>query len=306
MTIAADVLDEVYLYWFGDLKSPEDRPPEQRVTEWFRPTEAIDDHIRATFGRHLDPVRDTEWELEALTRRQQVGLVVLLDQFPRQIDRKTSAAFACDAKALSIAKTLVAGGRERFFPVERPFVYLPFEHSELVADQDFAVQLFAELAVQAPDGSKDGVRSALDYATKHRDIIRKFGRFPHRNAMLGREFDGGRGRVPERWPGILARDCDFAELDHRLDVGVVGDVALQERGMRSERGHEVLGRLEHVLAHGDIGGWRARCAATDAAIDRHAAEALGDAQPCDRRRHVGLQIIGYVENGHPACSDRRC
>ncbi len=196
-----NVLDAVYLYWFGDLKSAADRPSQDRVTEWFRATEEIDNHIRQTFGMYLDPARDEDWQLDRLTRRQQAGLVVLLDQFPRQIHRESGEAFAYDGKALSIAKALVAGGRERFFPFERVFIYLPFEHSEAVADQDFAVQLFAELTVQAPDDLKDGARTILDYATKHRDVIRRFTRFPHRNAVLGREstpdeiefLKGGRG-----------------------------------------------------------------------------------------------------------------
>jgi uncharacterized protein (DUF924 family) len=132
---------------------------------------------------------------------EQVGLVILLDQFPRQIHRDSGDAFAYDAKALSIARRLLAAGPDRFWPVERTFVALPFEHSEDIADQDYAVLLFAAEAVAAPADARDGLRMALDFATKHRDIIRKFGRFPHRNAALGREstpeevefLKGGRG-----------------------------------------------------------------------------------------------------------------
>ena len=127
------------------------------------------------------------WDLSALTRQQQVGLVILLDQFPRQIFRKTGDAFAYDEKARSVARPLTAdSGWRNFLPIERTFIFLPFEHHEDVADQDLSVMYFAALAVEAPEAAKEGGRSALDYATRHRDIVRKFGRFPHRNEMLGR------------------------------------------------------------------------------------------------------------------------
>jgi uncharacterized protein (DUF924 family) len=192
------VLDAVHRYWFGDLAGP---PPQELMDRWFRPTPEVDAHIREAFGKHLDEARATDWNLGALTRQQQIGLVVLLDQFPRQIWRTSGEAFAYDAKARSIARELVDGGVERFHPVERTFLFLPFEHSEDVADQDEGVMLFAAAAVNAPAEAREGARSALDYATKHRDIIRKFGRFPHRNVVLGREstpeelefLKGGRG-----------------------------------------------------------------------------------------------------------------
>ncbi len=194
------ILDAVHAYWFGDLKAYDDQPPEERRKEWFRPTEVADAHIRDTFGHHTVAARDTAWDLAALSRRQQAGLVVLLDQFPRQIHRASGAAFACDAAALAVARQLVGQWR-RFFIVEQTFVMLPFEHSEAVADQDFAVMLYAERAVEVPAAFAAAARDHLDYATRHRDIIRKFGRFPHRNEALGRpstpeeiEFlKGGRG-----------------------------------------------------------------------------------------------------------------
>jgi uncharacterized protein (DUF924 family) len=194
------VLDEIHAYWFGD--PPETPPGEERVKNWFRPTEAIDSHIRDTWGRYLDDARDTRWDQSKLTRRQQVGLIILLDQFPRQIFRASGEAFAYDARAKEIAEELVAAGAWRSFPLaEQLFLLLPFEHSEAIADQDLSIMYHAQYAVAAPEGAKAGVRNALDFATKHRDIIRKFGRFPHRNQMMGREstpeevefLKGGRG-----------------------------------------------------------------------------------------------------------------
>jgi uncharacterized protein (DUF924 family) len=195
-----DVLDAVYLYWFGDLTAWADQPNEERRTAWFRPTAEIDAHIRDTWRHDTVAARDAAWDLPALTRRQQVALIVLLDQFPRQIHRDSGAAFACDAAALSIARALIGNWR-RFFVVEQTFVMLPFEHSEAIADQDLAVELYADRTLDVPPEHLESARLQLDYATKHRDIIRKFGRFPHRNAALGREstaeeiefLKGGRG-----------------------------------------------------------------------------------------------------------------
>lgn len=196
------VLTDIHRYWFGELNSPSDIIPPDRLTMWFRPTAEIDDHIRDTFGKYLAAAKATEWDVSHLTQKEQIGLVVLLDQFPRQIFRDSGDAFAYDAKALAIARALVAGGDiARFHRAERTFLFLPFEHSEDLADQDYSTLMFAAEAVSAPELAKEGLRQALDFATKHRDIIRKFGRFPHRNAVLGREstpdevefLKGGRG-----------------------------------------------------------------------------------------------------------------
>jgi len=199
--IDRNTLAEIHRYWFGELKSPADAPPPEKMQAWFRSTVEIDNHIRDTFGHHLDEAKATEWTLSALSREEQVGLIVLLDQFPRQIFRASGQSFAYDAKARAIANALLGMGLERFFPVERTFIVLPLEHSEDIADQDRCVGLFAGEAIAAPESNKVGARKDLDFATKHRDIIRKFGRFPHRNALLGREstpdelefLKGGRG-----------------------------------------------------------------------------------------------------------------
>jgi uncharacterized protein (DUF924 family) len=195
------VLTDIHRYWFGELNSPTDKVTQERIDMWFKPTKEVDDHIRDAFGRYLEAAKATEWDVDNLARMEQIGLVILLDQFPRQIHRESGDAFAYDDKALSIARRLLAAGLERFWPMERTFVVLPFEHSENIADQDYAVLLFAAEVVSAPEHLKESRRNQLDYATKHRDIIRKFGRFPHRNAVLGREstaeevefLKGGRG-----------------------------------------------------------------------------------------------------------------
>jgi len=179
------LLKDIHRYWFGDHTSPDDFP-EEKSKIWFTRSDETDEHIRLTFGPYIPEAAEERWDLASLTREEQIALVVLLDQFPRNIFRVTGEAFAWDAKARDIARRLIALGKGRFTWIERTFLYLPFEHSEHLADQDCSVLLFAELAVEAPDSLKETLRSDLDYATRHRDLIRKFGRFPHRNVMLDR------------------------------------------------------------------------------------------------------------------------
>jgi uncharacterized protein (DUF924 family) len=181
------VLDDIHRYWFGPLAAPTDRNPD-KAEMWFTRSDATDAYIRDTYGRFIAEAAAAEWDLDALTRQEQIGLVVLLDQFPRNIFRTSGEAFAYDEKARAIAGALVDRGLDRFFLDEQTFVALPFEHSEDIADQDRSVLLFARMAVEAPAGPWQGIkRDGLDYATRHRDLIRRFGRFPHRNGLLGRQ-----------------------------------------------------------------------------------------------------------------------
>jgi uncharacterized protein (DUF924 family) len=108
--------------------------------------------------------------------------ILLLDQFTRNIFRDTVRAFAGDERALALARQFVASGADlALHPLQRWFAYLPYEHAEDLAAQDEAVRLIGALAAADP-----GHGQALDYALRHRDVVRRFGRFPHRNAVLGR------------------------------------------------------------------------------------------------------------------------
>ncbi|MEQ8695084.1 MAG: DUF924 family protein [Bauldia litoralis] len=180
------ILRDIHRYWFGPLAAPADRNPE-KAEIWFKRSDETDTHIRETWGDAIASAAAVAWDLDELSREEQVGLIVLLDQFPRNIYRTTGEAFAYDRKARAIADALLVDGLDRFYLVEQTFVCLPFEHSEAIADQDRALLHFAEMAVNAPEELAEAKRLGLDFATKHRDLIRKFGRFPHRNEMLGRE-----------------------------------------------------------------------------------------------------------------------
>jgi uncharacterized protein (DUF924 family) len=165
-------VDEILEFWFG---GGDDR-------RWFVVDAAFDeacatgflaDHERADAGAF------DEWTAQP---RSALALILLFDQFPRNMFRGTPRAFATDGKALALAKNTVARGFDRALsPVERAFVYLPFEHSENLDDQRESVRLFRQLGDEHPL-----LAGYLQYAEEHCDVIRRFGRFPHRNAILGR------------------------------------------------------------------------------------------------------------------------
>ena len=146
---------------------------------WFRRDPAFDAAIRARFGDATEAARGGDFAGWAATAEGTLALLILLDQFPRNLYRASPLAFASDARARDVAR---AGLRhaDAMTPTERSFLYLPFEHSENLYDQDVSVHLFGIMA------GEPGMASTLDYAERHREVIRRFGRFPHRNAALGR------------------------------------------------------------------------------------------------------------------------
>jgi uncharacterized protein (DUF924 family) len=164
----------VLAFWFGS--GAEYGIPHKR---WFEKNPAFDAKVRLRFtGLHGRLARTREW----LERpRECLARIIVLDQFPRHLYRGTARAFSTDPQALATARHLVDQGWDRrLLPVERAFAYLPFEHSESLADQERAVELCKPLNAfaQTPDTHR--------YAILHRDIVHRFGRFPHRNAALGR------------------------------------------------------------------------------------------------------------------------
>jgi uncharacterized protein (DUF924 family) len=181
----ATILLEAHRFWFEELVAGAETPAEQ-VKIWFSRHDATDDACRARFGDHLDAVAETDWPFETLPPAAGIGFVLFLDQFPRNLFREDARAFAYDARARAAARRLIAGGVARFTPLERVFLYLPFEHSEEPADQDLSVELYEALLGEMPETDKGTYASFVEFAEKHRDLIRRFGRFPHRNADLGR------------------------------------------------------------------------------------------------------------------------
>jgi uncharacterized protein (DUF924 family) len=116
-----------------------------------------------------------------------LALILLADQFPRNIFRDTPQAFALDPLALAFANSVIdAGFDQKLRPIERVFCYLPFEHSELLIDQDRSVELFKALHAAVADMDKELFAGYVDFAVRHRVVIERFGRFPHRNRILDR------------------------------------------------------------------------------------------------------------------------
>ena len=165
---------EVLAFWFGD------KPGRSRA-EWFRKDAAFDERIRSGFGELHGQAAERRLESWRAERESMLALVVVLDQFSRNLFRDDGRAFAQDAYARECARQALAREDDReLAPVQRMFLYLPLEHSEDLADQERCVQLMGALE------AFDETRGILVYAERHRAIVRRFGRFPHRNAALGR------------------------------------------------------------------------------------------------------------------------
>lgn len=174
MTGPQDILD----FWFGAPGSPEGAGPRDI---WFESNAAFDADCRRNFAALLAHARERALDHWAASPEGALALVLLLDQMPRNIHRGSAEAFAGDATARSVARNAIARGFDRDLPPHRrQFLYLPFEHSEALADQEEALRLFARL----PDGTHR--EQQLDQARRHHAVIARFGRFPHRNAALGR------------------------------------------------------------------------------------------------------------------------
>ena len=160
-------IEDVLKFWFDDL-SPDD---------WFESNEAVDSRIRERFGELHETLREQVPKTWRRSARGCLAAVIVLDQFPRNMYRGASRAFAADGAALSLAKEALARGFDRDLSIdERKFLYMPFEHSENPAEQARSIELFSTLESELD----------LDYARRHKDIIDRFGRFPHRNAVLRR------------------------------------------------------------------------------------------------------------------------
>ncbi len=165
-------------FWFG---APGEAHFGKSRRQWFVKDPEFDAQIARRFGALVEAALAGELDHWQASPAEELARIVVLDQFTRNIHRGTAAMFAGDALALAAADDLVAGGRDReLLPVQRAFCYLPFEHSESLADQDRAVQLFETLRDDEDAGGM------LEWALRHREVIQRFGRFPHRNEILGR------------------------------------------------------------------------------------------------------------------------
>ncbi len=157
--------EEVLTFWFSD------------KSRWWKKDPAFDEEIRQRFLEVLTAITHDECEDWKTTAHGALAYVIVLDQFSRNMFRHSANMFANDERARSAANEAIENGFDRELNEdERSFLYMPFMHSEYLSDQERSVELFESL----------NALQSLDYAKQHRDIIRRFGRFPHRNALLGR------------------------------------------------------------------------------------------------------------------------
>jgi len=177
--------ESVLAFWLGDAADPEN--VKRRGKLWFASTADQDEEIRARFGALHERARRGELDHWSQSPRDLLALVVLLDQFSRNLYRSRPSAFADDAKSLALARAGIQRGFDKsLLPVERAFLYMPFQHSENVDVQRESVRLFRALLDDSPAELQAFARSTYDFALLHCELIERFGRFPHRNAILGR------------------------------------------------------------------------------------------------------------------------
>ncbi len=165
-------------FWFGPSDSPERGRPREI---WFKKSDAFDQAVREGFATLVEQAARGDLRNWDSAPHSLLALIIVLDQFPRNMFRNDARAFATDRQALAAAERMVACGWDReLTPVERSIAYLPYEHAEDLAMQDRSLELFQRLAEHSE------LVDALEWARKHHAVIARFGRFAHRNAVLER------------------------------------------------------------------------------------------------------------------------
>ena len=174
-------------FWFGS--NPDDAAvAKEKSALWWSKNPQVDDEIRGRFEGLVAKAAAGELSDWEATPASRLALILLTDQFPRNIYRDSPRAFAYDAKALAWCLDGIEQHVDRKLrPIERVFLYLPLEHAESLEHQDKSVKHFGELVSIVDEPDKAVFKEYLDFAIRHRDIIARFGRFPHRNKILGRQ-----------------------------------------------------------------------------------------------------------------------
>lgn len=169
--------EDVLTFWFGVKTAPEWGSFRQ---QWFEKNDPFDSEIRNRFGDAMEQAAGGELDSMASHPEGALALIIMLDQFPRNVHRGTPRAFATDAKAVAQSERAIARGwAAHLVKVQRMFLYLPLMHAEDLAKQDRCLDLWRSGVSTDPED--------LKFALRHREIIERFGRFPHRNDTLGRE-----------------------------------------------------------------------------------------------------------------------
>jgi len=183
MISQADILQ----FWFG--KSPDDlRVIEEKASMWWSKDRAVDEEIRYRFNESLENLTAGTLAHWQETPRGLLAMIILADQFSRNIHRNHPASFSQDPVALSLCQEGLEKKMDlQLRPIERVFFYMPLEHAESLELQRQSVELFKNLLINMPGEYCRKFNSYVDFAVNHHDIIIRFGRFPHRNRILGRQ-----------------------------------------------------------------------------------------------------------------------
>ncbi|MCP5184308.1 MAG: DUF924 domain-containing protein [Pseudomonadales bacterium] len=179
-----EAADDILGLWFGPLVEGWSQPAFRR--RWFRVDPAFDALLAERYGALLDRLATHGIPDDTVTVRDRFALLIACDQFSRNIHRGTARAFVLDPLARTLARELLAPSADEFAPEELQFLYLPFQHSEVLDDQELSLRLFQALHARMPVRFRERSLAMVREADNHAAIVRRFGRFPHRNVALGR------------------------------------------------------------------------------------------------------------------------
>ena len=178
--------EDILEFWFGELDERGCSNPNQRQL-WWSKSDAFDETVRANFLGDYEAIVAGEREHWRGTARSALAYIIVLDQFSRNMFRNTPRMYAADELAREVCcEGLDAGFDEELAYDERVFFYLPLEHSEEGRDHERCREVFDKLCELAPESLKSDAENYVDYARRHREIVERFGRYPHRNEILGR------------------------------------------------------------------------------------------------------------------------
>ena len=178
--------ESILRFWFGTA-TDDLEVAEQCARMWWKKNPQVDAEIRDRFAGVVDTAASGQCDPWLTDARGRLAMIILADQFPRNMYRDTPRAFAFDSLALTWAKDGIASGVDQTLrPIERIFFYMPLEHSESIEDQQRAVALTTDLAAKVSPEKRELFQGYVGFAKRHFDIVQRFGRFPHRNAILGR------------------------------------------------------------------------------------------------------------------------
>jgi uncharacterized protein (DUF924 family) len=181
-----DDIRRVLDFWFSaaELDAPQ---IDSRMERWFSTDPAFDEQVRREFGALVDQALAGGLEDWAATAEGRLALILLLDQFPRNIHRGTAQAFAGDRRALKLCvEGTMANGYKDLTPIQRVFFFMPLQHAESAGVQEKSVRIYTALAEGVSATLRETFLTFASFAELHRDIVARFGRFPHRNRYLGR------------------------------------------------------------------------------------------------------------------------